>query len=99
MPNANYGRPCAAGDFMVSSSGASSRLAPIFGDFVCFESKLVIELDGDQHGSKSGLAYDLARSRRLGRDGFRIMRLSNHELNANFDAVLDGIALALGLPA
>jgi very-short-patch-repair endonuclease len=56
-------------------------------------------LDGDQHGSKSGLAYDLARSRRLGRDGFRIMRLSNHELNANFDAVLDGIALALGLPA
>ena len=73
-------------------------IGPYIADFVCFESKLIIELDGDQHGSKTGLAYDLARSRRLGRDGFRIMRLPNHELHANFDGVLDGIALALGLP-
>jgi very-short-patch-repair endonuclease len=74
-------------------------IGPYIADFVCFEGKLIIELDGDQHGSKTGLAYDLARSRRLDRDGFRIMRLPNHELHANFDGVLDGIALALGLPA
>lgn len=73
-------------------------IGPYVADFVCFESKLVIELDGDQHGSKTGLAYDVARSRRFDRDGFRIMRFPNHELNANFDAVLDGIAVALGLP-
>jgi len=74
-------------------------VGPYIVDFVCFESKLVIELDGGQHGSAEGMIYDASRSRRLERDGFNIMRFSNHELNANFDGVLDAIALALGLPS
>ena len=73
-------------------------IGPYVADFVCFESKLIVELDGDQHGSRTGLAYDLIRSRRLGHDGFRVLRFPNHELSENFEGVLDGIALALGLP-
>jgi very-short-patch-repair endonuclease len=67
-------------------------------DFACFDPRLVIELDGDQHGSAKGLAYDAARTRRFKRDGFRILRFANHEVNSNLDGVLDAVARALGLP-
>jgi len=67
-------------------------------DFVSFEAKLIVELDGDQHGSEAGLAYDAARTKKLETDGFRVIRFPNHQVNANFDGVLEGIALALGLP-
>jgi adenine-specific DNA-methyltransferase len=74
-------------------------IGPYVVDFVCFDSKLVIELDGGQHGSEAGAIYDASRTARLERDGFRIIRFFNTELNMNFDGVLDGIAIALGLPA
>jgi very-short-patch-repair endonuclease len=64
-------------------------------DFVSFETKLVIELDGDQHGSEDGLAYDARRTQALAGDGFRVLRFANHEVNANFDGVLEAIARAL----
>jgi very-short-patch-repair endonuclease len=72
-------------------------IGPYIVDFVSFEARLVIELDGEQHGSNAGTVYDLARTRVLAKDGFRVIRFPNHEVNANFDGVLDGIALALGL--
>ena len=64
-------------------------------DFVSFEAGLVVELDGDQHGSEDGLAYDAERTQALGRDGFRVLRFPNHEVNQNFDGVLEAIARAL----
>jgi adenine-specific DNA-methyltransferase len=73
-------------------------IGPYIADFVCFETKLVIELDGDQHGAAALEAYDHARTERLAADGFRVIRFWNHELNENFDGVLDSIALSLGLP-
>jgi very-short-patch-repair endonuclease len=44
------------------------------------------------------VAYDEARSKRLAADGFRVLRFPNREMNRNFDGVLDGIVLALGIP-
>ena len=73
-------------------------IGPYVADFVCFEAKLVIELDGDQHGQVSNEVYDRARSERLKADGFRVIRFWNHELIENFDGVLDAITLALGRP-
>ena len=73
-------------------------IGPYVADFVCFEASLVIELDGDQHGLSRGLAYDKVRTERLAADGFRVLRFPNHEQNGNFDGVLSGIAIALGLP-
>ncbi|MBN9588151.1 MAG: hypothetical protein BGN85_14165 [Alphaproteobacteria bacterium 64-11] len=66
-------------------------------DFVSFEAGLVVELDGDQHGSEDGLAYDAKRTQALERDGFRVLRFPNHEVNQNFDGVLEAIARALGI--
>jgi len=74
-------------------------IGPYIADFVCFEAGLIIELDGDQHGLSRVMAYDTARTKRLASDGFRVLRFPNHELNGNFDGVLTGIAIALGLPA
>ncbi|HEX3756391.1 MAG TPA: DUF559 domain-containing protein [Rhizomicrobium sp.] len=66
-------------------------------DFVSFDAKLVVELDGDQHGSEEGLAYDAKRTRALAHDGFQVLRFPNHEVNQNFDGVLEAVARALGI--
>ncbi len=73
-------------------------IGPYIADFLCFEAKLVIELDGGQHGGDAQAAYDQARTKRLEVDGFRVIRFSNTEMIENFDGVLDGIARALRLP-
>jgi very-short-patch-repair endonuclease len=66
-------------------------IGPYIVDFVCFESKLAIELDGGQHGADKAVAYDQARTCHLEKDGFLVLRFPNHELNANFDGVLEAI--------
>jgi adenine-specific DNA-methyltransferase len=68
-------------------------IGPYIVDFVCFESRLVVELDGSQHSSDEAVAYDQARTRHLEGDGFQVMRFFNHELNTNFDGVLEAIEL------
>jgi very-short-patch-repair endonuclease len=70
-------------------------IGPYIADFACFEAKLIIELDGEQHGNEAHIAYDHARTRCLNADGFRILRFWNHELIDNFDGVLEGIERAL----
>lgn len=66
-------------------------IGPYIVDFVCFESHLVVELDGDQHGSDDVIAYDQARTRFLEKDGFQVLRFFNREINANLDGVLEAI--------
>ncbi len=67
-------------------------------DFVCFEFKLVVELDGGQHGLDRNVEADKRRTKIFESDGFRVKRFWNIELVENFDGVLDGICLELGLP-
>jgi len=75
-------------------------IGPYIVDFVCFEAKLVVELDGAQHGFDANVAADEIRSNFLRHDGFRVKRFGNHDLLQHFDAVLDAIAyeLAAGPP-
>ena len=49
-------------------------------DFVCFDCKLIVELDGGQHNEADALDYDAARTRRLEADGFQVLRFWNHEV-------------------
>jgi len=74
-------------------------IGPYIADFACFEARLVIELDGDQHGSDCGAAYDAKRTEFLKMDGFRVIRFPNHEINSGFDDVLDAIARHLRCPS
>ena len=73
-------------------------IGPYIADFVCFEAKLVIELDGEQHGSDQGAAYDNARTRFLEKEGFRVLRFPNHEMRRGFDSVRNAIAHHLQTP-
>jgi very-short-patch-repair endonuclease len=66
-------------------------IGPFVVDFVCFEAKLVIELDGSRHGFPENTTADQARSDHLRREGFRVKRYWNVDLNENFDGVLEDI--------
>jgi very-short-patch-repair endonuclease len=52
-------------------------LANVIADFVCFERRLVVEIDGPSHASDERKAADLARDAWLRGQGFRILQLPN----------------------
>src|SRR4051812_38657198 len=58
-------------------------------DFYCHDAKLVIELDGESHGDRD--RYDARRSKRLERDGLRVIRFLNDDVFWHLDAVLEEI--------
>ncbi len=56
-------------------------------DFVCFERRLIVELDGGQHGEGDVKQYDARRTAWLERHGYRVFRVWNHEVWQDGDAV------------
>ena len=56
-------------------------------DFYCHYAKLVIELDGSQHYTDDGKAYDAERTSILEKYGLSIMRVSNNDIDNKFQAV------------
>ena len=58
-------------------------------DFVCFEKKLVIELDGGQHTEQ--VEHDEQRTGWLTSQGFRVLRFWNHEVFEDLESVLEVI--------
>ena len=61
-------------------------------DFVCYEARLIIELDGSQHADSS---HDQRRDAWLKDDGYRVIRVWNNELTHNRSGVLEGVWHAL----
>jgi very-short-patch-repair endonuclease len=61
-------------------------------DFVCFEKRLIIEIDGSQHASS---ARDAARDAVLTTEGFRIARYWNNDVLQQPVAVLEDILAKL----
>ena len=59
-------------------------------DFICLESRLIIEVDGGQHARRR--KHDLARTAYLQSQGFRVLRFWNNEIRENLVGVLDVIA-------
>ena len=56
-------------------------------DFYCSKAKLVIEIDGEQHGTDEGMQHDRARTAYLNELGLRALRFSNQEIDQCFEAV------------
>jgi very-short-patch-repair endonuclease len=65
---------------------------PYFGDFFSFEARLVIELDGSQHGEERERQADELRTKYLESQGYRVLRFLNEEVLNNIDGVLETIA-------
>ncbi len=70
-------------------------IGPYIADFYCAAAKLIVEIDGDQHGADANMEYDEARTRFLSARGYRVLRFPNGDVLKNLDAVLDGIWHAL----
>ena len=60
-------------------------------DLLCAEHRLIVEVDGGQHGDKA----DLSRTRFLEGQGYSVIRFWNHEVIENLDGVLESIRQAL----
>jgi crossover junction endodeoxyribonuclease RuvC len=76
------------------------RQQPIEGyvvDFVPFEHRLVVEIDGGQHAEPN--EYELNRTRCLEANGFRILRFWNNDVTDSLEGVFERIAEAVRLSA
>jgi very-short-patch-repair endonuclease len=60
-------------------------------DFACLGARLVVELDGDTHGSDQRQSQDASRTGTIERHGFRVIRFWNDEVFTNTDGVIETI--------
>ena len=65
------------------------RIGRYVADFACHATRIVIEVDGGQHGAAS--AADAARTKVLEANGYRLMRYWNNDVLTNIDGVLEDI--------
>jgi very-short-patch-repair endonuclease len=71
------------------------QIGPYVADFACHHAHLVVEVDGDTHGSVSASAYDAARDAYLQSRDFRVLRFANRDVMTNGDGVLSVVSAAL----
>ena len=64
-------------------------------DFFCHAARLVIELDGDQHGETENIRRDALRTVELEALGLRVLRFSNQEIEKSLEAVCSAINQAV----
>jgi very-short-patch-repair endonuclease len=70
-------------------------MGPFIVDFVSHRMRLVIEVDGGQHGFAGQQRRDTARDAWLALRGCRVMRFWNNEILTNLDGILTTILAAL----
>jgi len=71
-------------------------------DFMCYEAKLIIEVDGGQHNHPTVERYDHYRTMWLQEQGYTVIRFWNQDVLKRMDNVLEGILMhvppSLSLP-
>jgi very-short-patch-repair endonuclease len=67
-------------------------IGPFIGDFVCFQARRVIEVDGGQHADS---IQDQRRDRWFAANKSRVMRFWNNEVRSNLEGVMTLLAEAL----
>ena len=72
--------------FLGSKFRRQHAIGPYVVDFVCLDSKLIIELDGGQHAVNK--TADDARTAELQSQGFWVLRIWNNDMLSNRDGVL-----------
>lgn len=65
-------------------------------DFVCFDAKLIVELDGGQH--QDSAAQDAARDSWLKAQGYSVLRFWNNEFMQNQAGCLEKVLVELDAP-
>ena len=60
-------------------------------DFYCPEAKLIIEIDGSQHGEERAAEYDQQRTNFFNEYQLKVIRFTNKEVNSKFRQVCEQI--------
>lgn len=66
-------------------------IAPYIVDFYCHELGLVIELDGSQHNTDDGRAYDIERTKLLEALGLKVVRYWNRDVLGSTGVILEDL--------
>jgi very-short-patch-repair endonuclease len=69
------------------------QLGPYIVDFVCFDEKLIVEVDGSQHAESQ---KDAQRDAYFVEAGYRTLRFWNNEAMSNRDGLAKAILAAAG---
>jgi very-short-patch-repair endonuclease len=64
-------------------------------DFACPAARLVIEVDGSQHGDVANTARDRQRTQWLESEGYRVLRFWNSDITQNIAGVMETIYAGL----
>jgi very-short-patch-repair endonuclease len=64
-------------------------------DFACYNPKVILELDGDQHSRLRNRLGDAKRDAILGAHGFKLVRVWNSDVDGNLEGVFEQILHAL----
>jgi very-short-patch-repair endonuclease len=63
-------------------------VGPYFADFVCFNARLIVEVDGGQHAESK---TDSIRDRWFAQNGFLVLRFWNNDVLKNLEGVLTSL--------
>jgi very-short-patch-repair endonuclease len=70
-------------------------IGPYIADFCSYGAKLIVEVDGNQHGTDGAREQDAVRTAFMQTQGYRVLRCSNRDVMLHIDMVLDTIAASL----
>jgi very-short-patch-repair endonuclease len=65
-------------------------------DFACLSAKVIIEVDGDTHGTDEAIVRDADRDDYLTSHGFMVVRYSNGDVMGNAEGIFEHLAGVLG---
>ena len=85
-------------DFLSQNSCHFRRQQPIgnyIADFYAPSIRLVVEVDGSQHFEETGQRYDVARSEFLRKQGVRVLRFTNEQIQRRFPSVCEAVERAI----
>jgi len=72
------------------------RIGNYIVDFCCREKKLVIEVDGGHHNDPQFQLMDEQRQKFIERQGFKVVRFWNDDINGNLEGVVEAILQSAG---
>jgi very-short-patch-repair endonuclease len=75
-----------------------AAIRPYIVDFAALSARVIIEVDGGQHGNPHGMRSDDERGKFLQSRNFRVMRYWNSDVDRNLRGALEDILRQLNTP-
>ena len=66
-------------------------VGPYVADFLCYSARIIVEVDGGQHGMDAGIEHDRRRDEWFEKNGFRVLRYWNNDVLGNTEGVMETI--------